>query len=210
MKALATLAFAALAGTTLAESMNVAHMHLDHVAIEWAETPDKQGFLPTALNEADIAQTHMTLAANPGNDLAAVKLHVGHVLHALDPEEQETGPGLGFGVVEGADNAEKHMLYAAQSPGASDNIIGNNLSVRNPLKNAESLAKKAIRRGKAILKADSMEDARDDLEAMAWLVNAMINGIDENEDGMIEADKKEGGLMIASEKLAEIRAAEGL
>lgn len=201
----------ALSGAVLAEStMNVAHMHLDHVGTEWPETPNQLGLLPTAVNEAGIAETHMALALDHGGDLATLRLHVGHVIHALDPKEQDSGPGAGFGVIEGADGAEKHMLYAAQSPGASDNIINNNLSVRNPLKNAESLAKKAVRRGQAVLAAASVAGAEADLRAMAWLVNAMIHGIDENGDGVINADKTEGGLAIASEQLAKIREAEGL
>ncbi|GGX47255.1 hypothetical protein [Saccharospirillum salsuginis] len=201
----------ALSAAVQAEStMNVAHMHLDHVGTEWPETPNQLGLLTTAINEATVAETHMTLALDHGGNLDTLKQHVGHVIHALDPEEQASGPGAGFGVIEGTDGAEKHMLYAAQSPGASDNIINNNLSVRNPLKNAESLAKKAVRRGKAVLEADSVAGAEEDLQAMAWLVNAMIHGIDENGDGVINADKTEGGLNIAREQLAEIREAEGL
>lgn len=212
MKLVPTLgALFALSGAVSAEStMNVAHMHLDHVGTEWPETPNQLGLLPTALNEANIAETHMTLALDHGGDLDALKQHVGHVIHALDPEQQNSGPGAGFGVIEGADGAEKHMLYSAQSPGASDNIINNNLSVRNPLKNAESLAKKAVRRGKAVLEADSVAGAEEDLQAMAWLVNAMIHGIDENGDGEISPDRTEGGLNIAREQLAKIREAEGL
>ena len=201
----------ALSSAVLAEStMNVAHMHLDHVGTEWPETPNRLGLLTTALNEAVIADTHMDLALDHGGDLAVLKQHAGHVIHALNPEEQDNGPGAGFGVIAGADGAEKHMLYAAQSPGASDNIINNNLSVRNPLKNAESLAKKAVRRGKTVLEADSVAGAEEDLQAMAWLVNAMIHGIDENGDGVINADQTEGGLDIASEQLAKIRETEGL
>lgn len=205
------LALASLCTPALAEStMNVAHLHLHHVATEWSETPDQLGFLPTALKDANTAEMHIKLAMSSRGDLDLVKQHVGHVIHALDPTEQQSGPGTGYGLIEGAKGAEKHMLYAAQSPGASENIISSNLAVRNPLKNAASLAKSAVRRGKAILRADSTDDAADDLEAMAWLVNAMIHGIDENGDGDIAADRKEGGLAIASEGLASIMNTEGL
>jgi hypothetical protein len=200
-----------LAGAVQGEStMNVAHMHLDHVATSWPDAPDQVGFITIALQEADIAMRHVSLAQENASDLAALKMHVGHALHALDPEEQDSGPGLGFGAIEGTDGAEKHTLYAAQSPGASDNIINNNLGVRNPLRNAESLGKLAVRAGKGVLDARSVSAAQDGLGDMTWLINAMIKGVDENGNGTIEATREEGGLVIAQESILAIRRAEGL
>lgn len=201
---------ALVSGVQAESTMNVAHMHLDHVATSWPEAPRQVGFMTVALQEAEIARNHVALAENHGGDLAALKLHVGHAAHALDPDEQQGGLGLGFGVVKGADGAEKHTLYAAQSPGASDNIIDNNLRVRNPLKNAESLAKLAIRAGNAALDARSVSVAQESLNDMAWLVNAMINGVDENGNGTIEATREEGGLVVARQEMSAIRRMEGL
>lgn len=204
------VAYALVSGAQAESTMNVAHMHLEHVAISWPEAPNQVGFMTVALQEAEIAMDHVALAERHGGDLATLKLHVGHALHALDPEEQDSGPGLGFGVIEGADGAEKHTLYAAQSPGASDNIINNNLRVRNPLRNAESLAKMAVRAGNSALDARTVSAARESLVDMAWLVNAMINGVDENGNGTIEATREEGGIVIALDEMSAIRRAEGL
>lgn len=204
------VAYALVSGAQAESTMNVAHMHLEHVSSSWPEAPGQVGFMTVALQEAGIAMDHVALAEGHGGDLATLKLHVGHALHALDPEEQDSGPGLGFGVIEGADGAEKHTLYAAQSPGASDNIISNNLRVRNPLRNAESLAKLAVRAGNAALDARSVSAAQPSLDDMAWLVNAMINGVDENGNGTIQATREEGGLVIARDEMNAIRRAEGL
>lgn len=204
------VAYAVVSGAQAESTMNVAHMHLEHVSTSWPEAPNQLGFMTVAMQEAEIARDHIALAEGHGGDLATLKLHVGHALHALDPDEQASGPGLGFGVVEGADGAEKHTLYAAQSPGASDNIINNNLRVRNPLKNAESLAKLAIRAGNTALDARTVSAAQESLDDMAWLVNAMINGVDENGNGSIEATREEGGLVVAWEEMGAIRRAEGL
>ncbi|WP_028671325.1 hypothetical protein [Saccharospirillum impatiens] len=202
--------FGLVSGVQAESTMNVAHMHLEHVSTSWPEAPNQVGFMTVAMQEAEIAMTHVTLAQGHEGDLAALKMHVGHALHALDPEEQDAGPGLGFGVIEGADGAEKHTLYAAQSPGASDNIINNNLRVRNPLRNAESLAKLAVRAGNGALEARSVAAAQESLNDMAWLINAMINGVDENGNGTIEATREEGGLAIAFEQMRSIRQGEGL
>lgn len=204
------VALALMSGVQAESTMNVAHMHLEHVSTSWPEAPGQVGFMTVALQEAEIAQTHVRLAEDHNGDLATLKQHVAHALHALDPDEQSSGPGLGFGVIEGADGAEKHTLYAAQSPGASDNIINNNLRVRNPLRNAESLAKLAVRAGNAALDARSTSAAQESLDDMAWLINALANGVDENGDGTIDATREEGGLVVAREELTAIRQVEGL
>src|SRR5688572_10071180 len=57
--------------------------HVGHVADAFQSTPEGRGLLPTALAEAEIAQRHAALAAGDTANLAAIKMHVGHVLHAV-------------------------------------------------------------------------------------------------------------------------------
>lgn len=98
-----------------------AHLHLGHVMTNWRDTPGTQGFLPVAIGEARIAATHAKLASESA-ELDGMKLHAGHVLHALDPSIEPKGPGAGYGVKKAAAGALQHLEFAAKGEGASENI----------------------------------------------------------------------------------------
>src|SRR5438094_658774 len=61
-----------------------AHLHIGHVMTNWRDTPGGRGFLPVAIDEWRVAVEHARLAAK-ASSLDDIKLHAGHVLHALDP-----------------------------------------------------------------------------------------------------------------------------
>ena len=90
-----------------------AHLHLGHVMTNWRDTPGTRGFLPVAVDEARVAVLHARLAAK-GANLDDVKLHAGHVLHALDPALEAKGPGAGYGVKKAAAGALQHLEFAAR------------------------------------------------------------------------------------------------
>src|SRR5207244_11758232 len=81
-----------------------AHLHIGHVMTNWRDTPGSRGFLPVAVDEARVAVLHAGLAVNSAN-LDDIKLHAGHVLHALDPAVERAGPGAGYGVRKAAAGA---------------------------------------------------------------------------------------------------------
>src|SRR5262249_23844416 len=74
-----------------------ARWHLGHVMTNWRDTRGSRGFLPVAIDEARVAVLHAGLAAK-STDLADIKIHASHVLHALDPTVESTGPGAGYGI----------------------------------------------------------------------------------------------------------------
>src|SRR5262245_43978842 len=78
-----------------------AHLHLGHVMTNWRDTPGSRGFLPVAADEARVAAQHARLASQSAS-FDDVKLHAGHVLHALDPTLEPKGPGAGYGVRQAA------------------------------------------------------------------------------------------------------------
>lgn len=98
-----------------------AHLHLGHVMTNWRDTPGTRGFLPVAVDEARTAMTHAKLALASA-DLDGMKLHAGHVLHALDPSIEPKGPGAGYGVKRAATGALQHLDFAVKGEGASANI----------------------------------------------------------------------------------------
>ena len=60
------------------------HAHIGHVMTAWRETPGTVGLLTIALSDTRIAAAHALLLAK-SSSLDDMKLHAGHVLHALDP-----------------------------------------------------------------------------------------------------------------------------
>ncbi|HXG87871.1 MAG TPA: hypothetical protein VNJ02_06010 [Vicinamibacterales bacterium] len=111
----ASVGFAQSAGMTLA--------HIGHVADAFKDTPKGQGLLPTAVGEAQIAATHAALAVKSTADLAAMKMHAGHIMHAIDPTLTENqGPGLGYGLKKAVAAATYHIEMAAKEKDASQNV----------------------------------------------------------------------------------------
>ena len=61
------------------------HGYIGEVADAFYGTPTGQGLLPTAVAEAEIAAVHAAFALIDPTNLDGIKLHVGHVLHAIEP-----------------------------------------------------------------------------------------------------------------------------
>jgi hypothetical protein len=137
-----------------------AHLHVGHVMTNWRDTPGTRGFLPVAIDEARVAVQHARLAAR-ATRLDDIKLHARHVLHALDPGVEPTGPGGGYGVVKAATGALQHLDLATGAEGASDSIktYGAHASA--------SLHKSLESATAAIAAAQKIETMSDDAEAAA-------------------------------------------
>jgi hypothetical protein len=120
-----------------------AHLHIGHLMTNWRDTPGTQGFLPVALGEAKVALTHAKLAAAAG-DLDGMKLHAGHVLHALDPAVEPKGPGAGYGVKKAATGALQHLEFAVKSEGASSHVQTHAAPVAASLRDVLQLTDEAI------------------------------------------------------------------
>ncbi|MGH6943296.1 MAG: hypothetical protein ACREH6_03625, partial [Geminicoccaceae bacterium] len=88
---------------------NMAHVHMGHVLTSWKDTPEQKGFLPTAQAEAELAAQHAGFAASRPDDLAWMKMHIGHVMNAIDPSVEPAGPGLGYGVKRAATGVAQHV-----------------------------------------------------------------------------------------------------
>ncbi|MCM3880070.1 MAG: hypothetical protein ND807_08185 [Vicinamibacterales bacterium] len=98
-----------------------AHLHIGHVMTNWRDTPGTRGFLPVAVDEARVAAIHAKLAAK-GATADEMKLHVGHVLNALDPSLEPKGPGAGYGVKKATAGAIQHLDFASKAEGITANI----------------------------------------------------------------------------------------
>ena len=84
--------------------------------------------LPPRSPRRQIAAQHAALAAKTPDNLDAMKMHAGHVIHAVDPGVERTGPGLGFGVRRAAAGVVEHIQLAAKVPNVSANCAHAGLS----------------------------------------------------------------------------------
>lgn len=179
-----------------------ANTHVGHVLTSFTGTPSAQGLLPTALAEARVVIQHAALAARSTRNLEAMKLHAGHVLHALDPAAGATGPGAGYGLKKAAAALATHVELAAKAEGAAPAITTHALhiaaSARNTAWRAERLATLA-RQVQAATSADAAAMMIAELNGMA---GQLMAGNDANSDGKITWEEGEGGLQHVEQHVA--------
>jgi hypothetical protein len=168
--------------------------HIGHVMTGFGDTPEKQGLLPTALAEAKIAAQHAGLAARTPEDLDAMKLHVGHVLHAVDPSVEASGPGQGYGVKRAAQGVAQHVGLAAGTEGASANIKTHATHVTASAETVVARADEIVALGQKIRAASTAADAAPLVAQLNTLAGQLVTGVDANGDGTIGWQKGEGGL----------------
>jgi hypothetical protein len=179
--------------------------HVGHVADAFESTPEGRGLVPTAIAEAELAQRHAALAAGDTSNLEAMKLHVGHVLHAVDPTVVTSGPGLGFGLKQAAEGAIQHLRLAEDTEGASTAVRARARSVRWAMMNVLDRANEIIELGNRIQAATTASEAAELLPELTELTDAVIEGVDANNDGGIGYRRGEGGLDVASQYLATLK-----
>lgn len=194
----------------LSAQQSAAHAHMGHVADAFSSTPEGQGLLPTAVAEAEIAARHAELALTDPTDLAAMQRHTQHVMHAVNPERVEQGPGLGFGVRQGAEGVVRHITMAGEHESASENVSTHATHVATAAQNVITWSDEIIRLGDRILTAPTAGQAAPLLEEMAQLTNWIVSGHDANEDGRIGWQEGEGGLAQAQQHMTLMKRGEGM
>ena len=199
-----------LSGNNLVAQQNAAHNHIGHVMDGWRDTPEGQGFLPTAVAEARIAAQHASLAAKDPSNLDAIKRHSAHVLHAVDPEQIETGPGLGYGVKKAAAGAAQHIAAASNADGASDAVQTHATHIATSAQNTVGRAGEIVALAQKIAIATSAADASSLVTDLNTLAQQLLAGTDANGDGRTGWQEGEGGLEVAETHANLMKQAEGL
>jgi hypothetical protein len=166
-----------------------AHLHLGHVMTNWRDTPGGRGFLPVAIDEARVAVQHARLAAK-ATSADEITLHVGHVLHALDPAVEPKGPGAGYGIKKAATGAQQHLAFAAKAEGASEPLVAEAALVSTALANAVQSVDAAIASAQKA-KADVADAARIAADLVPLVVQ-MDEGLKQAESRMTLLLKSEG------------------
>lgn len=187
-----------------------AHAHIGHVATGFNDTPSGKGLLPTAFKESIVAGAHANYAKNASDDLDSMQSHAGHVRHAIDPNLESSGPGMGYGLLKAAQGAVDHITLASESSDASEPVKVHTVHVVSSISNAIERTRLALIEADAIIAATIAEDAAPHAVKMAELTEATFAGVDANGDGKITWHEGEGGLKVAEKHMKLMMDAEGL
>lgn len=173
-----------------------AGVHVGHVLNGFHDTPGLQGLLPVVMAEARVANQHATLATRQPENLAYMKTHSEHVMHALDPSTVPDlmAPGLGYGTKKAITAIAQHIELAAKENDATLNIVNHarhvGMSARNTLARVEQILALASQ----VRAATSATDAAKLVSQMASLAEQLVAGFDANGDGRVTFEEGEGGL----------------
>ena len=182
--------------------------HIGHVTTSYVDTPDKAGLLVVAFAEAQVASQHATLATRNTTDLAAMQMHAGHVLHALDPAIVKTGPGKGFGLRKAAGGVAQHIELAAKEPTASGNVKIHATHIAGAARATLVRMDQAVSLANQIRSATEAKAAAGLLSQLVSVCNQLLNGADTNADGRVDWGNGEGGLQQAQEHVTLMLAGE--
>jgi hypothetical protein len=199
----------AISAAAAGAQSSAAHDHIVQVADAFEGTPAGLGLLSTAIAEAVIARQHVELANAAAPSIADVQLHVGHMLHALDPTSMVGGPGLGYGVRLAAGSAADHIAMAASDPGASENARAHLEHI------AVILANVTRRMDEMIALAHQIQGASTAttpalLERLSLQAETLLVGRDVDGDDRIGWRAGEGGLRQAAQHMTLLKRGEGL
>ncbi len=190
----------ALSGTAFAQQKE-SHVHMDHVLKSWNDTPDKIGLLATADAEAAVAMTHISLAlAKPGN-LDSIKLHLTHVVNALDPSVMAKGPGLGYGVKKAAAGVAAHIGFAVKAGDASENVKLHAVHVSTSANNVVLWVGEAVAMAESVKGQSSAANALAEAKKVQAMLVRIVEGFDANKDGTTSWQDGEGGLAQAGQHM---------
>lgn len=193
----AVLAAIVWSGGVAAGQQDMVKTHIGHVTTAFQGTPNGQGLLPTALAEAKIAAQHAALAMKSEGNLDGMKLHAGHVIHAVDPTVEVKGPGLNYGVKRAAAGVAQHIELAAKSPGASKNVMTHSMHVATSANNVVKWSDEIVGVAKEIRSATDAKVAAGHVAHLNMLAQQLTSGVDADKNGQVGWQAGEGGLQQA-------------
>ena len=184
-------------GVVVAQQPDMVKTHIGHVTTGFQGTPMDQGLLSAAVAEAKIAAQHAALAMKSEGNLDAMKLHAGHVIHAVDPSVEMKGPGLNYGVKRAAMGVAQHIELAAKVAGASKNVMTHSAHVSASAGNVVKRADEMVAVAQQVRAATTAADAAPHVAHLNMLAQQLYAGLDANTDGQIGWQTGEGGLQQA-------------
>jgi hypothetical protein len=197
---LTVTALLAFASGAAAQGANMAEVHIGHVVNAFKDTPQQQGLLPTALEEAKIAIQHAALAAKSPDSVDQMKRHAGHVIHAVDPTVEMKGPGLGYGVKKAAAGIAQHIELAAKAEGAAPAVKTNAIYVSAYANNVVKWSNEVVELAQQIIAASTPAEAArltSDLTTLTEQLNTGLAAV-----GKFDA---QGGLQQVQQRIEQMK-----
>ena len=165
--------------------------HIGHVMTAWRDTPGTVGLLTAAATDTRVAAAHALLASRSAA-LDDVKLHAGHVLHALDPAVEPKGPASGYGVKRAIAGAVQHVGFAAAAEGASADLKSRAAAVSEKLNETTAVLERAVAAAQAIRASTSPADGAALAQRLLALTTAIGVGLDDAQQQLRVIMKAEG------------------
>jgi hypothetical protein len=167
------------------------HAHIGHVMIGWRDTPGQVGLLTIAQSDTRIAAAHALLLSK-ATTLDDMKLHAGHILHALDPTVETAGPASGYGAKKAAAGAMQHVGFTAAVENASATVKSHARAVTVTLTDAIAAIDRGIATGQTIRTAASPADAAAPVRELTSIVEQIGAKLQQAEQEMRLMMKAEG------------------
>jgi hypothetical protein len=167
------------------------HAHIGHVMTAWRDTPGTVGLLTVALSDARVGAAHALLTSKSAN-VDDMKVHAGHVLHALDPTLEPKGPASGYGVKKAASGALQHVGFAAGVDGASPSVKTQADAASRNLTSALATIDQAIATAQKIRSVTSSGDAAASASELVSLFTRLDEALQQAQQEMRVMMKAEG------------------
>ncbi len=180
------------------QAPKISHIHVGHAMTAWKDTPNEEGLFIIAEKEALIAFEHAQYALESIHDLKLTKMHIRHVQHAMNPKlpknYNETGPGLGYGFIKAINSSTDHILFAAESKDASQNIKQSAKILQTNVAVIFERNDAIVTISQAALQSSSHEEVLILTEEIKMLTEQNLKGYDANSDGIIGNANDEFGI----------------
>ena len=167
------------------------HAHIGHVMTAWRETPGQVGLLTIAQSDTRIAAAHALLLSK-SNSVDDMKLHAGHILHALDPTIETAGPASGYGAKRAAVGAMQHVGFTAAVDNASATVKSHASTVNATLTDAIAAIDRGIATAQKVRAAGSAADAASAARDLQPIIEEIGAGLQRAEQEMRLMMKAEG------------------
>jgi serine/threonine protein kinase len=159
-----------------------------------------KGLLESALREARFASQHAGLASGAGN-IGGVKIHAEHTINILlgsqddrDGNGSGSNPGTGIGIYRMLDQFERVLLAATDAPTATTLLQANAENIRVCLTNVRGWSDQIIQLENEFIATEDIAAIQLGLTASTVLADQLTSGVDQNENGQVEAFEGECGL----------------
>ena len=197
-----------------------AHNHIAHIMERGPGTPEGVGFLPIAVEEAEIAGMIADAASPASANRLGLRSTARQIMRCVDRSAELLGFIRGdsegpcgriyYGIRPAAAAIASHVQLAAESPGASQNVQthANHVvaSANNILRRADEIEALVVQ----VFAAETADAARPMVVRLIEMVPALLAGVDANGDGTIGWQEGEGGLAAVRQHMELMMKGEGL